>query len=66
MIVANNIKTEGAGFGTDTNAVTFITKDITEEKPIMTKEQVANEILDYILKNLQFGVNREPEVEMGR
>lgn len=66
MIVANNIKTEGAGFGTDTNAVTFITKDITEEKPIMTKEQVANEILDYILKNPQFGVNREPEVEMGR
>ena len=27
MIVANNLKVEGAGFGTDTNVVTIITKD---------------------------------------
>lgn len=50
MIVANNIKTEGAGFGTDTNVVTFITADMTEEKPIMSKDKVAEAILDYILK----------------
>ena len=27
MIVANNLKVPGAGFGTDTNVVTFITKE---------------------------------------
>ena len=51
MIVANSLKTEGAGFGTDTNIVTFITKEETVEKPIMTKDKVADEILSYILKN---------------
>ena len=46
MIVANNVKVSGAGFGTDTNVVTFIKKDSVEELPIMTKEEVANRILD--------------------
>ncbi len=50
MIVANNIKVAGAGFGTDTNVVTFITKDVVEEKPVMSKDDVAGEILDYILQ----------------
>ena len=31
MIVANNLKTAGAGFGTDTNVVTIITKDAVKE-----------------------------------
>lgn len=50
MIVANNLKVEGAGFGTDTNVVTFITGDDVIEKPIMSKDEVAKEIFDYILK----------------
>lgn len=53
MIVANNLKTAGAGFGTDTNIVTFITRDETVEKPIMTKDEVAHEILSYILSRLK-------------
>ena len=50
MIVANNLKVSGAGFGTDTNVVTIITKDSTMELDIMTKEEVADVILDEILK----------------
>lgn len=46
MIVANNLKVDGAGFGTDTNVVTLITKDEVRELPIMAKEQVASVILD--------------------
>ena len=49
MIVANNLKVEGAGFGTDTNVVTIITKDGIEELPIMSKQEVAGGILDRIL-----------------
>lgn len=49
MIVANNVKTEGAGFGTDTNVVTIITKDTCEELPMMSKSQVAGRIFDKIL-----------------
>lgn len=45
MIVANNLKVDGAGFGTDTNVVTILTreKEIPLEK--MTKEEVANRLL---------------------
>ena len=50
MIVANNLKTEGAGFGTDTNVVTILTKDAVEELPKMSKEDVAGKILDEIRK----------------
>lgn len=49
MIIANNLKTDGAGFGTDTNVVTIITKKDVKELPIMSKEDVANGILDAIL-----------------
>lgn len=52
MIVANNLKTEGAGFGTDTNVVTFITENGVEEKSIMSKDKVAHEILSYIAANI--------------
>ena len=48
MIVANNLRTKGAGFGTDTNVVTLITHDRTEELEKMTKLQVAHRILDRI------------------
>lgn len=46
MIVANNLREEGAGFGVDTNVVTIITKDGARELPQMSKEQVASAILD--------------------
>lgn len=49
MIVANNLKQTGAGFGTDTNIVTLITKDTVKELPIMTKEEVAKQLMDVIL-----------------
>ena len=48
MIVANNLKTAGAGFGTDTNVVTLITKDGAEELEKMSKDQVAHVLLDRI------------------
>ncbi len=50
MIVANNVKVAGAGFGTDTNVVTFITKDNTEQLEIMSKENVAMKLLDRLLE----------------
>lgn len=50
MIVANSLRTDGAGFGTDTNVVTIITKDNAEELPIMSKDEVAHKILDRIAK----------------
>jgi phosphopantothenoylcysteine decarboxylase/phosphopantothenate--cysteine ligase len=49
MVVANNLKTPGAGFGVDTNVVTFITADGTQDLPLMEKSQVAEAILDQIL-----------------
>lgn len=51
MIVANNLKTAGAGFGTDTNVVTLITGDSMEELPLMSKDQVAHEILNHIFRS---------------
>ena len=52
MIIANNLKTDGAGFGTDTNIVTIITKDDCVELEIMSKDEVAGVILDNILKKI--------------
>lgn len=52
MIVANNLKTAGAGFGTDTNVVTIITADGCRELPIMAKSEVAAAINDEILSRL--------------
>ena len=49
MIVANSLVTGGAGFGTDTNIVTLITKDNIKEYDIMSKEKVADTILDAIV-----------------
>lgn len=48
MIAANNLKQEGAGFGTDTNIVTLITKEETIELPMMSKEEAAKHIMDTI------------------
>lgn len=48
MIVANNLKVEGAGFGTDSNVVTFITKEEEKTLEIMTKQEVADKLLSFI------------------
>lgn len=52
MIVANNLKVKGAGFGTDTNVVTMITETEQIELPMLSKEEVAHRILDQ-LKNME-------------
>ena len=49
MIVANNLKVKGAGFGTDTNVVTIITADMEKELELMSKDEVAARLLDEIL-----------------
>ena len=46
IICANNLKVAGAGFGTDTNVMTVITRDGAEELPLMSKEEAASRILD--------------------
>lgn len=51
MIVANSLKIEGSGFGVDTNIVTMILKDEMIELPLMSKEEVAANILDVIMKH---------------
>ena len=50
MVVANNLKVAGSGFGTDTNVVTMISKEEEIELELLTKEEVAHKILDQILK----------------
>ena len=52
MIVANNLKVEGAGFGTDTNIVTLITADDCKELALMSKADVAEAIVTEILKRM--------------
>lgn len=48
MIVANNLKVAGAGFGTDTNVVTILTRAGAEELEMMSKDEVAHRLLDRI------------------
>lgn len=50
MIVANNLKVAGSGFGTDTNVVTMISKEEEVQLELLTKEMVAHKIIDEILK----------------
>jgi phosphopantothenoylcysteine decarboxylase/phosphopantothenate--cysteine ligase len=49
LIAANNVKVAGAGFGTDTNVVTLITEKETRELELMSKEEVAVQIIDELL-----------------
>ena len=49
MIVANNLKEQGAGFGTDTNLVTFITNKEVKKLSLMSKEKVGDELFNEIL-----------------
>ena len=50
MICANSLKTDGAGFGTDTNVITVITADSEKQLELMSKEDAAHKILDEIKK----------------
>lgn len=50
MIIANNLKQEGAGFGVSTNVVTMITKESCIELPLLSKEEVGHRILDKIVE----------------
>lgn len=52
MIVANNVKQTGAGFGTDTNIVTLITKDNVVELPVMSKDEVAEQLMNAIIDKM--------------
>lgn len=45
MICANNLRQEGAGFGVDTNIITIITKNDTQELPLQSKQSAAHAIL---------------------
>ncbi len=49
MIVANSLRTKGAGFGTDTNVVTILKPEGSIELPILSKDEVADKIIDQIL-----------------
>ncbi len=53
MIVANNLKEKGAGFGTDTNRITIITRNEALQLELMSKEGAANCILDKILTEIK-------------
>ncbi len=52
MIVANNLKVEGAGFGGSTNVITIITADSCKELPKMDKLDAAHAVLDAIKQKM--------------
>lgn len=53
MIVANSLRTEGAGFGTATNVATLINSEEIKQLPIMSKDELAEIILDEAIKSLK-------------
>lgn len=53
MIVANSLRTEGAGFGTATNVATLINSEEIKQLPIMSKEELAEIILDEAIKSIK-------------
>lgn len=50
LVVANDITKKGAGFNTDTNIATIITKDSETNLPLMSKRELADKILDEVIK----------------
>ena len=55
MIVANDVTKPGAGFNTDTNIATLITKGAEKELPLMSKDAAADALLDAIVGRLRDG-----------
>ena len=53
MIVANSLRTEGAGFGTATNVATLIKPEELKQLPIMSKDELAEIILDEAIKSIK-------------
>ena len=53
MICANNLKVTGAGFGVDTNVITLITAEASQELPLMSKDEAAGKIIDRALSLLE-------------
>lgn len=53
MIVANSLRTEGAGFGTETNVATLINSEEIKQLPIMSKDELAEIILDEAIKSIK-------------
>ena len=53
LIVANDVSAPGAGFGTDTNEVTFVGTETAESLPLTSKDQVAHELLSRVLQLLK-------------
>jgi len=52
LIVLNSLNDKGAGFGGDTNKVTFIDKNFNiEQFPLKTKEEVAQDIVNKIVEH---------------
>ena len=58
LIIANNLKEKGAGFGTDTNRVTIISEEEEKTLGLMSKEEVADEILNEVSKRLRLKKGR--------
>ena len=52
LIVLNSLKDEGAGFGTDTNKITFIGDNLIQEFPLKSKVGVAEDIVAKIIQLL--------------
>lgn len=50
LIIANSLRTEGAGFGTDTNVVTLLSREGERQLPLMSKDDVAAQVVDEILR----------------
>ncbi len=50
LVVANDITKKGAGFNTDTNIATILTKDSEIDFPLMSKRELADRILDEVIK----------------
>ncbi len=53
MIIANNLRMEGAGFGTDTNIVSVVTPDHVTNLQLMSKDRVAETVFDSILERIR-------------
>lgn len=50
MLIANNLFVSGAGFQTDTNIVSLLTKDSIEHLPKLSKEELGQKILETMMK----------------
>jgi len=61
FVVANDVTAEGAGFGTETNRVVFVTAEAADELPLMSKRDVADRILDRAAALLEGGAWRHGE-----